>query len=331
MRKTTSGFTIVELIAVIIVISILTGLGTLSFVRVQVSARDSQRSVKITQISEALEKYYNQKGEYPSCANMATQPANTVVPSILSGIDADVLTTPTNPSGTNSILAACADMAAGYTEDKFAYVGASTSGCASSPCSKWTLKYREESTGNIISLSSRRSYLDVTPTAYTLDTSQTIAVPTGITSVKLEVHGAKGGISGSAGACGGAVGQGGLGGKVVGNLSVTPGQQITISIGTLGTNGNNAYCGGTVGHGGTGGSTTVTTSGAPVITAVGGGGGTPPGEYCSDWNEYDGCVTYTEYDGTTGTAGGGTSYVPNGVVTVGGASFGGNGRVIITY
>lgn len=153
MIKTTSGFTIIELIVVVTVIAILTALGVYSFGRVQSNSRDSQRSSKIILVSGALEKYYNAKGEYPSCADMA-QPIDTISTSILIGLRADAMTTPTDPIGTNSILTNCADIPTGYTSDKFAYIGINNTNCLTSPCFKWTLKYREETTGNIISLDS---------------------------------------------------------------------------------------------------------------------------------------------------------------------------------
>lgn len=70
MKKTTNGFTIVEILVVIAIIGILATIGILSYSRVQANARDMQRSSKITIIAEALEKYYDKNGEYPGCADM---------------------------------------------------------------------------------------------------------------------------------------------------------------------------------------------------------------------------------------------------------------------
>jgi len=156
MRKTTNGFTIIELAVVITIIAILSTLGAVSFSSVQARTRDTQRSSKITQIAEALEKYYGQNGEYPSCDTMSKSAA-TVVTSTLVNLDPVALATPTATSGTNSILTNCVNMPTGYTSDRFAYVG--NASCTASPytatCPSWTLKYREEATGNIILLSSR--------------------------------------------------------------------------------------------------------------------------------------------------------------------------------
>lgn len=155
MKKTTSGFTVIELIVVITVISILTALGVYSFSRIQASSRDSQRSVKITMIAEALEKYYGQNGEYPSCTDMSQTPA-TIIANTLPRLLAEALASPTATSGSSSILANCADL--GSTGDDFAYVGTNSADgltACTTYCLQWTLKYREEATGNIIPRTSR--------------------------------------------------------------------------------------------------------------------------------------------------------------------------------
>ena len=162
MRKTTSGFTIVELLVVVVIIGILTTIGFASFSSVQSDARDSQRSSKITIISEALEKYYDNNGEYPSCTAMVQTPS-TVSTVTLKGIDPNVLATPTAASGTNSI--SCADLTTGI--DGFAYVGDGSNACLTDgvACLQYTLKYRQEGSGDIISLASRRTVSSIGSTA----------------------------------------------------------------------------------------------------------------------------------------------------------------------
>ncbi|HZJ34877.1 MAG TPA: fibronectin type III domain-containing protein [Candidatus Angelobacter sp.] len=155
MRKAIRGFTIIELLVVVSIMGILTTVGIISFSRIQSDSRDSQRSSKITVIAEALEKYYDENGEYPSC-NAMTQSPETVTTETLTGIDPEVLATPRAESGTNSILASCANLTS--TTDAFAYVGDGSSDCLNGEaCSQYTLNYQEESTGNIISLSSRHA------------------------------------------------------------------------------------------------------------------------------------------------------------------------------
>lgn len=135
------GFTIVELLVVIIITGILTTISIISYTSVQYSSRDSQRSSKIAVIAEALEKYYNRNGEYPDCTAM-TQSAATVVSVTLVGMNPNALATPSSTNGTNSII--CSNP----TTDAFGYIGGGTD---------YTLKYLAESTGSIVPLASRHS------------------------------------------------------------------------------------------------------------------------------------------------------------------------------
>ncbi|MEI7918166.1 MAG: type II secretion system protein [Candidatus Saccharibacteria bacterium] len=152
MKRTLRGFTVIEMLVVISIIGILATASFVSYNLVQANVRDSERSSRVKVIAEALEKYYDKNGEYPSCSAMA-QPANTVVISTLPGVDPNVLAVPTASNGTNSILASCADLSVGV--DAFAYIGTG-SNCSTTACLQYTIKYREEGSGNPITLPSRR-------------------------------------------------------------------------------------------------------------------------------------------------------------------------------
>ena len=155
MRKTTSGFTMVEILVVVSIIGVLATISTVSFSSIKSRANDAERSSKVTIIAEALEKFYDKNGEYPGCGAMS-QAASVITTTTLSGVDPDVLAVPTATNGVNSILSACADLPTGI--DNYAYVGDSSTACMTGQaCTQFTLKYREESTGNIIALQSRRS------------------------------------------------------------------------------------------------------------------------------------------------------------------------------
>ncbi len=69
-RAPTRGFTLVELLIVIVVMGILLAVATMSFVSIQKDSRDSERSTKLGIITEALEKYYEKNGQYPTVADM---------------------------------------------------------------------------------------------------------------------------------------------------------------------------------------------------------------------------------------------------------------------
>lgn len=68
--KSKSGFTLVEVLVVTIVIAILTTIAIIGNHRVQQSARDSKRKADIVTLANELEKYYERYGEYPrTCTN----------------------------------------------------------------------------------------------------------------------------------------------------------------------------------------------------------------------------------------------------------------------
>lgn len=163
----------------------------------------------------------------------------------------------------------------------------------------------------------------------TIASSQTWAVPAGVTSINLAIHGGQGGTASDLG-CGASPGVGGYGGKVIGDITVTPGQELVISIGGVGANGAYRSLCSLGSDGGTGGTSTITTNSSPVMTATGGGGGTR--EYrVFQYDDEGYTIGSISYSGSTGGAGSGTSYITGGVVTDGGATLGGAGRAVLAY
>lgn len=65
-----NGFTIVELLIVIVVISILAGLVLNTFNSIRSRERDTDRKNSIRVVHNQLESYYADKGFYPTTANM---------------------------------------------------------------------------------------------------------------------------------------------------------------------------------------------------------------------------------------------------------------------
>ena len=156
---------------------------------------------------------------------------------------------------------------------------------------------------------------------------QNWTVPAGVTSLSFTAEGAQGG-SGTAG-----YGVGGLGGRVQGSLSVTPGQALSIYVGQMplsnigGFNGGGNGANNTYGRGG-GGATDIRIGGVAlanrVVVAAGGGGG---GTNCFSANQNNG--------GVGGGATGGDGYQCNqqtnyvgfgGTQTAGGINLGGLGQ-----
>jgi len=65
MYKTKNGFTIVELLIVIVVIGILAAITIVAYNGIQSRARDTQRASDISVINKALELYRVNNGQYP--------------------------------------------------------------------------------------------------------------------------------------------------------------------------------------------------------------------------------------------------------------------------
>jgi len=76
MKKTKSGFTIVELLIVIVVIAILAAISVVAYNGVQQRGRDSQRSSDITALAKAIELYYIDNGQFPLSSGSTSMTAN---------------------------------------------------------------------------------------------------------------------------------------------------------------------------------------------------------------------------------------------------------------
>ena len=147
------GFTIVELLIVIAVIGILVTISVVGFGKFQATSRDAQRVSKVTALVSGLEHYYNQNGEYPSCADLAGDPAD-VTRDRLPTTDPDALRAPTSTGQGTSFV--CQDLNEA-SEDVFAFVGDGSSACetAGGYCLSWTIKYLDEANGTIASVTSQ--------------------------------------------------------------------------------------------------------------------------------------------------------------------------------
>lgn len=150
--KRSSGFTIVEVIVVVIIVGILASLAVFAFNQVQINARNDERVSDVTAISTALEEYYRKNSVYPTCSQM-TQSTSSVA-SLLK-ISESALVSPSDSGGVNSV--ACGALTAGSGPDDYGYVVDTSSVCAAGTyCYEYTLQYRQEGTGVIISKESIR-------------------------------------------------------------------------------------------------------------------------------------------------------------------------------
>lgn len=150
IARSKSGFTLVELMIVIVVIAILASVTVVSYGSIQADSRDNVRSIKIYAIASALEDYYQIHGDYPGCPALTTD-GQTVVSNTLTSLgQPDALVAPQAAAGvTNSIT--CESLSSvPTTTDAFVYTGNTSSDCRNSTfCRSWILQVRAES-GDLI-------------------------------------------------------------------------------------------------------------------------------------------------------------------------------------
>ena len=98
LKRKESGFTIVELLIVIVVIGILAALVITTFSGIQKKARDSERQTDINAIHGQVEAYYAQNGKYPTLANLQD---NAFLTGTLKGLDTAAAHDPKGAAGNN--------------------------------------------------------------------------------------------------------------------------------------------------------------------------------------------------------------------------------------
>lgn len=129
------GFTIVELLIVIVVIGILAALVLNTFAGVQQRARDTERQTDVTALATQLEVYYNDNGTYPAFAQIDTAAeAEAAFP----GIDAGALEAPGQGFSLQGATSA--------NQNQYGYVTtpADCLGTSASPCTGFVLSYTKE-------------------------------------------------------------------------------------------------------------------------------------------------------------------------------------------
>ena len=97
--QTQSGFTIVELLIVIVVIGILAALVITTYTGIQAKGRNANRQSDLNSLQTHLEAYFAQNGHYPSLTDMNN---SAWVVSNLKGLDTAALQ---DPEGSNQTLA----------------------------------------------------------------------------------------------------------------------------------------------------------------------------------------------------------------------------------
>lgn len=139
-QRKSEGFTIIELLIVIVIIGILATIVIVNFTSAQRNARNSQRKSDIGILATQLQAYYAQTGSYPADADMANSTAaKALTPPIEADDDAFK-----DPNDTDSTMATGS---AGPTANTYSY-DASPAGCttAAKDCTSYTISAQYEGT-----------------------------------------------------------------------------------------------------------------------------------------------------------------------------------------
>lgn len=133
LKNKQSGFTIVELLIVIVVIGILAALVITTFSGIQQKGRDTERETDIKAIHGQLEAYYAQNGNYPTLAEIDTDAEATA---LFKGLDKEALSDPQKNPKTYVLVASPAAKDYSYQ----VYLADGTTNCTvSADCAKYTL------------------------------------------------------------------------------------------------------------------------------------------------------------------------------------------------
>lgn len=141
INKKQSGFTIVELLIVIVVIGILAALVLNTFQGVQARARDTERRTDVNSIATQLEAYYADFGHYPDGSAAATcgDGTGSCALSVLTtrGLDDEALNDPNNNAITVGVNPG--------TTNQYYYDVTTGVTCAGGQCDSFTLSTDLES------------------------------------------------------------------------------------------------------------------------------------------------------------------------------------------
>ena len=137
--KDKKGFTIVELLIVIVVIGILATFVIIAYGGIQEKARNVKRQNDINALQTALEGYHQANGHYPNRTDMN----NPSFVSGLKGFDSDALIDPSNPSQDKTLVASPVAKSYSYAVSDLNDVNCETN---REECAKYTLTATYEGT-----------------------------------------------------------------------------------------------------------------------------------------------------------------------------------------
>jgi len=141
-KKNNKGFTIVELLIVIVVIGILALLVITTYSGIQAKARNAKRQTDVASIQTQLEAFFSQNGYYPSLTDMNS---STWLGTNVKSLDQTALTDPSNPTQSKTLVTA--PVAKSYS---YAVSDSSGASCEATDtnCAQYTLTATYEGTVN---------------------------------------------------------------------------------------------------------------------------------------------------------------------------------------
>jgi prepilin-type N-terminal cleavage/methylation domain-containing protein len=137
------GFTIVELLIVIVVIGILALLVITTYSGIQAKARNSKRASDVKSLQTQIEAYFSQNGFYPSRTDLNTA---SWLSTNMKSLDQNALIDPSNPTQSKTLVGA-------PVLKSYAYAPTQSDGSTScesddTGCAKYTLTASYEGTLN---------------------------------------------------------------------------------------------------------------------------------------------------------------------------------------
>lgn len=142
LKNKNRGFTIVELLIVIVVIGILALLVITTYSGIQAKARNSKRQTDVASLQTQLEAFFSQNGYYPSLTDMND---STWRAANMKSLDTNALIDPSNPTQSTTLVASPAAKSYAY-----AVKDSSGNSCETTDtnCAQYTLTATYEGTVN---------------------------------------------------------------------------------------------------------------------------------------------------------------------------------------
>jgi prepilin-type N-terminal cleavage/methylation domain-containing protein len=147
LKKRNQGFTIVELLIVIVVIGILALLVITTYSGIQAKARNAKRQSDLSSLQTQLEAFFSQNGYYPNITDMNS---STWLSTNMKSLDTNALIDPSNPTQSKTLVAAPAAKSYAYaaTDNSGNSCDGAVGSGADNNCAQYTLTATYEGTYN---------------------------------------------------------------------------------------------------------------------------------------------------------------------------------------